>query len=222
MKNQVATASLVSVVALMIGVGFASADQDGRLASTEAILAAVPVPQHVSVTDIRPDCVALPILPDKGQQQSGYEVGDKLKLVFYESVVDTEQNKWGKAAAAAKMFQQRPEFSGEYTVQDDKSITVPLLGSISVEGRNSKQLQIALQAAFKEMVGHDGFVTVIAMERPPIYVIGAKNAGQFKYAPGMTVLHAVAMAGGFDNQNDQPWQQIEKVRQLSSRNGSLE
>jgi exopolysaccharide production protein ExoF len=62
-----------------------------------------------------------------------FGVGDRLKLAFYERV-DVEEDKWGRtsSASALRSILQRPELSGEYTVQEDGTITVPLLGSIPV------------------------------------------------------------------------------------------
>ena len=45
----------------------------------------------------------------------------------------------------------------------------------------------------------------VALERQPVYVLGpVKNPGAYKYAPGMTVLHAVALAGGLDRAPVEP------------------
>jgi protein involved in polysaccharide export with SLBB domain len=100
---------------------------------------------------------------------------------------------------------------------------VPLLGSISVVGRSAEQLQTALLENFEQLLGRKGLVNILALERSPIYVLGpVKTAGSFKYAPGMTVLHAVALAGGLDRSANEPWQKIEAVREIQKRNGAVD
>jgi hypothetical protein len=67
-------------------------------------------------------------------------VGDRLKVAFYERV-EVEEDKWGRmsSASALRGIQQRPEPSGEYTVQEDGTISVPLLGSIAVANRSAQK-----------------------------------------------------------------------------------
>ena len=149
-----------------------------------------------------------------------FEIGDSIKLVFYEYVADTENDKWGKKSGIG--FEQSAELSGEYTVQEDGTIAVPLLGSFVVLNRSAKDLQSDLAAAFEKVLGRKGFVTVRSNERPPIYVLGpVKTPGSFKYSPGMTVFHAMALAGGY-NQATEPWQRIDAVREVTKRTSALE
>ncbi|TIU43560.1 MAG: exopolysaccharide biosynthesis protein, partial [Mesorhizobium sp.] len=85
---------------------------------------------------------------------------------------------------------QRPELSGEYMVQEDGTISVPLLGFIPVANRSTQQVQADLAETFEQLLGRKGLVNILSLERPPIYVLGpVKNPGSFKYAPGMTILH---------------------------------
>ena len=87
------------------------------------------------------DCV-LPIVaaesPSRGKH---FEIGDKLKLAFFENVQDLEKDKWGNAAGTG--FEQHPELSGEYAVQDDGTVSVPVLGSFDVTSVTSNELQKA-------------------------------------------------------------------------------
>ena len=152
---------------------------------------------------------------------SGLEVGDKLKIVFYERVDDSEKNKWNRAASPG--FQQRTEFTGEYAVQDGGTISLPLLGTFEVDNLSLRDLQSTLATSFEQLTGRKGFVTVLSLERPPVYVLGpVKNPGPYKYVPGMTILHAIALAGGFDRQNVEPWQRVEAVREVEKRRGAIE
>ncbi|RWF78396.1 MAG: hypothetical protein EOS26_05260 [Mesorhizobium sp.] len=151
-----------------------------------------------------------------------FGVGDRLKAVFYERV-DVEEDKWGGASSALHGILQRPELSGEYIVQEDGTISVPLLGSIPVANRSTQQVQADLAETFNQLLGRKGLVNILPLERPPIYVLGpVKNPGSFKYAAGMTILHAIALAGGLDRAESEPWQKIEAVRETQKRSGAID
>jgi protein involved in polysaccharide export with SLBB domain len=152
--------------------------------------------------------------------EMSFGVGDKLKIAFYERM-NVEEDKWGRPASAMRGIQQRPELSGEYTVQEDGTISIPLLGSIAVAARSTQQVHAAIDEAFENLLGRQGMVNVVLMERAPIYVLGpVKNPGSFKYVPGATVLHAIAMAGGVDRGASDPWSKVEAVREIQKRSGA--
>jgi protein involved in polysaccharide export with SLBB domain len=149
-----------------------------------------------------------------------FRVGDRLKIAFYERV-DVEEDKWGRAFSALRSIQRRPELSGEYMVQEDGTISIPLLGTIPVANRSAQQVQAAMVESFQQFLGHEGMVNVMLIERSPIYVLGpVKNPGSFKYVPGATVLHAIAVAGGLDRGTSDPWQKVEAVREIQKRSGA--
>jgi protein involved in polysaccharide export with SLBB domain len=149
-------------------------------------------------------------------------IGDKLKIGFYERM-ESEEEKWGKQRSLRPAFQQRMELSGDYTVNDEGMISVPLVGSFPVTKRSVQKLEVALANAAQAVTGRKGFVTIAAVEQQPVYILGpVKNPGAYKYAPGMTVLHAVALAGGLERAPTDPWQRIEAVRETGKRHGAIE
>ncbi|WP_166303230.1 polysaccharide biosynthesis/export family protein [Bradyrhizobium sp. 2S1] len=150
-------------------------------------------------------------------------IGDKLTIAFYERV-ELEEDKWGRGSGSAlRGLVQRPELSGPYTVQDDGTISVPLLGAIRVAERSTLQVRTDLAEAFDQLLGHKGVVNILSVEHAPIYVLGpVKSPGSFKYVSGMTVLHAMALAGGLDRAASEPWQKIEAVRESLRRSGSAD
>lgn len=149
-----------------------------------------------------------------------FGVGDKLKIAFYERL-NVEEDKWARAVSALRGIQQRPELSGEYTVEEDGTIAIPLLGGIRVTGRSAQQVHDAIDEAFTHLLGRKGMVNIVLLERAPIYVLGpVKNPGSFKYVPGATVLHALAMAGGLDRGTSDPWSKVEAVREIQKRSGA--
>jgi len=146
--------------------------------------------------------------------------GDRISLSFYEEL-QSQDDKWGtdrqRLREPSKGFQLHGELSGEYRVNEDGTILVPLLGVLSIEGLSPMEVQKQLQCRFEAVIERKGFANVVNIVKQPIYVIGkVKTSGSFDFMPGMTVLHAVAMAGGFDKAPMEPWQIAELTRQAET------
>jgi polysaccharide export outer membrane protein len=91
------------------------------------------------------------------------------------------------------------QLSQSLQVRPDGKITLPLVGDIAAEGRTSTELRDALVSSLKEY-NTNPVVTVIVVETvPPVfYVMGEVNAaGSLPLKGEITVLQALAMAGGF-------------------------
>src|ERR1700721_736256 len=102
-------------------------------------------------------------------------------------------------------------------------MSLPVHGAFPVPAPSPQQVQIAMMASFEQLLGHEGMVNVVLMERSPIYVLGpVKNPGSYKYVPGATVLHAIAVAGGLDRGTSDPWQKVEAVREIQKRSGAAD
>jgi protein involved in polysaccharide export with SLBB domain len=144
-----------------------------------------------------------------------YGTGDKLKVSFYERLA-MEEDKWANVKQTTKpdrSFYLHPEISGEYTVQADWTISFPLIGNVVVANRDTKQVEADITAAFEKRVGHPGFVNIVLVEREPIYVVGpVKRPGSYKFESGITPLHAVALAGGLQRNDEDRWAVVEAVR----------
>lgn len=133
-------------------------------------------------------------------------IGDRLKVSFFEMIDLAGINPAEKAAGAPqgkmRTFYQRMDLSGEYTIGPDGAIAFPRLGRFQVEGRKLDDVQSELAGAFGAVMGRPADVSVMIVDRSPIYVVGpVKNPGSYKHVPGMIVLHAVALAGGLEQNN---------------------
>lgn len=149
----------------------------------------------------QPDLVSADALAGEAEV---VEPGDRLKLSVFE-ILQQQDDKWGadrsRLQAPARGFQLRPELSGEFLVQQDGSITMPLFGAIRAAGTRSTALQRSLECTYLAVMGRQATVSVVGLAKRPIFVVGpVKNAGSFEYSPGMTVIQALAMAGGLDKQ----------------------
>jgi polysaccharide export outer membrane protein len=91
------------------------------------------------------------------------------------------------------------DISGQFRVNDRGNIAVPLLGTIPAEGLTTAQLEDRIAGLLKEKkVLLDPSVSVEVISYRPIFILGqVTKPGQYPYQPDMTVLTAVAVAGGF-------------------------
>lgn len=91
------------------------------------------------------------------------------------------------------------QFQTDARVPVDGSIAFPLIGMVKAEGLTAGELGQSVATTLKDQhILSSARVTVQVVEYRPVSVIGeVEHGGQFAYQPGMTMLKAVAAAGGF-------------------------
>jgi polysaccharide biosynthesis/export protein len=91
------------------------------------------------------------------------------------------------------------QLTAEYRVGDSGSIAVPLLGDVRAAGLTPVALQHLVTAALtRDKLLRDPSVVAEVTAYRPIFVLGEVNKpGEYPYQPGMTVVTAAAVAGGF-------------------------
>lgn len=89
--------------------------------------------------------------------------------------------------------------NGAYTIGDGGRLSIPLVGPIEAEGRTVAELETAIADALKaKQIIKDPSVTAQVVKYRPFFIMGeVQRPGQYPYAPGMTVLQAVSVAGGY-------------------------
>lgn len=88
--------------------------------------------------------------------------------------------------------------AGEYLVNPEGTVSFPLVGMIKASGLTLSEFSAALSGALSAKYMKDPKVVVDILEYRPVYVLGEVNkSGQYPYRSGMTVLGAIATAGGF-------------------------
>ncbi len=95
-----------------------------------------------------------------------------------------------------------PEISGEYRVDADGTLTFPFLGAVSVDGKTPGQVAELLQQELADGYLIDPALTVYLKEANSreVVVMGyVKKPGSYPYRDGMTVIDAIALAGGVDD-----------------------
>ena len=90
------------------------------------------------------------------------------------------------------------EISGEYEIDSNGFASIPLAGRIRAAGLTTGQLERSVAAALAKGIVRDPRVNIeIALYRP-YYILGeVKKSGEYPYRLGITILDAVASAGGF-------------------------
>ncbi|MGD9845427.1 MAG: polysaccharide biosynthesis/export family protein [Variibacter sp.] len=97
-----------------------------------------------------------------------------------------------------------PSISGDYQVDGAGYISVPLAGRIKASGRTAGQLERAIVAALSRGMLKDPRVNVQVSNYAAFYIHGeVKKSGEYPYRPRLTVMDAVATAGGFTYRADE-------------------
>jgi polysaccharide export outer membrane protein len=94
-----------------------------------------------------------------------------------------------------------PQLSQSAQVRPDGKVTLPLIGDIDASGKTPAELDDAITAALKEYVNNPS-VTVIVVEATAAtaYVVGGVNQpGAVQLQGNVTVLQALALAGGLSD-----------------------
>ncbi len=151
-----------------------------------------------------------------------YAIGDRIKITIYERIVPVAaESESGKDSLSGLV--ERVDLTGVYTVQGDASVFLPLLGPIEVAGRTPQQVQDELAGVFRKTTGRDAKISIVITEREPIYVVGpVPNPGTYKYTPGMTILHALALSGGIERKSWELSLIIETMRESEKLQKSAE
>ena len=111
---------------------------------------------------------------------------------------DTEVYRFGPGDRLRIAVLNDPDMSGEFTVQQSGGISLPSVGRIQVVGRGFDELQEEVVTRLRESGLIEPQISVDVAEYRPVYVVGdVKTPGSYPFEMGMTVLQALAVAGGF-------------------------
>jgi protein involved in polysaccharide export with SLBB domain len=88
--------------------------------------------------------------------------------------------------------------TGEYVLDGQGVLAFPLIGQVPANGMTPAQLERTIVAKLHPDYLRNPSVSVEVMTRRPFYIVGeVKNPGSYPYVSGMTVINAIALAGGF-------------------------
>jgi polysaccharide export outer membrane protein len=119
----------------------------------------------------------LPSLPD--ESYTGYRLGinDEVRVITF----------------------GQEQLTGQFRINDRGNLAVPLLGAVPADGLTTAELERSIERRLKEKdLLQNPSVSVDVITYRPVFILGeVAKPGQYPYQPGMTVLTAVALAGGF-------------------------
>jgi len=90
------------------------------------------------------------------------------------------------------------DLGGEYEVDGSGFVRLPLVGQIRAAGLAVNEFENGMKEALEKGYLRDARVSVEVINYRPFYILGQVNKpGEYPYVNGMTVLSAVALAGGY-------------------------
>jgi protein involved in polysaccharide export with SLBB domain len=96
------------------------------------------------------------------------------------------------------------DLSGEFDVGAQGTLNLPLIGEVTATGQTISQLEDNVEAKLLEGYLKSPRVSIEVLNYRPFYILGEVNVpGSYPYVSGMTVLNAVALAGGFTYRADE-------------------
>lgn len=103
-------------------------------------------------------------------------VGDRLRVTVYNEI----------------------DLSGEFDVGPAGTVNLPLIGEVAAQGRTIPEVEDAAEELFLQGYLKSPSVSIEVLNYRPFYILGEVNSpGSYPFVNGMTVLNAVALAGGF-------------------------
>ncbi|HVZ04311.1 polysaccharide biosynthesis/export family protein [Hyphomicrobium sp.] len=183
---------LIASIALLIGMG---------LPIGPAAVADSPV--HESQSTATTDSLGAAPLSDADQQDAdsngvdqtySLEIGDRIKVSVY----------------------GRVDLSGQYSVNEMGKIRVPTLGAFDAAGQSPMTLESQIGVAVENTTHRKADVTVDVIERRPVFVTGlVAKPGSYPYIRDMTVIQAMALAGGTSLAGGSSYLPTEALREMA-------
>ena len=90
------------------------------------------------------------------------------------------------------------DLSGEYEIDGSGVVAFPLVGEVQAGGGTARKLEKAIATKLKDGYLKNPTVSVEILTYRPFFILGeVKRPGSYPFKNGLTVLNAVAMAGGY-------------------------
>jgi polysaccharide export outer membrane protein len=113
------------------------------------------------------------------------------------------------------------QLTGEFRVNDSGQIALPLVGPVQAVGLTPVALAARVSEALRRNdILRNPSVSAEVLTYRPVFVLGEVNKpGEYPYQPGMTVVQAAAVAGGFTYRAVQDYASIVRTRNGSATEG---
>ena len=102
--------------------------------------------------------------------------GDKLRLTIYDE----------------------KDLSGEFSLNDQGAVTLPLVGPVFLLGKTISESETIITERYAKDYLVNPRVNLEVLNYRPFFILGeVRSPGSYPYINGMTVVNAVALAGGY-------------------------
>ena len=90
------------------------------------------------------------------------------------------------------------DLSGEFDVNDQGLVALPLIGQVKVGGMSLSEAQDLITQKYGRDYLVNPRVNVEVLNYRPFFILGeVKNPGSYPYVNGISIVNAVALAGGY-------------------------
>lgn len=122
-------------------------------------------------------CTALPVMPQDEPGIYTLDAGDQIQVDVY----------------------GQTDLSGRYTLDDTGRVSLLKAGAVELRAMNMRDAERRIAEHLKGELRNPE-VAVNVVQYRPVFVMGqVVQGGKYAYAPGMTVLRAIALAGGYND-----------------------
>ena len=95
------------------------------------------------------------------------------------------------------------DLSGEFQVSSTGMIAMPLIGEVKAAGLTVSQVQSTITNKLSEGYMKNPHVSLEVLNYRPFFIVGeVMKPGSYNYVNGMSIINAVAMAGGYTYRAD--------------------
>ncbi len=106
--------------------------------------------------------------------------------------------KLGVADHVRMTVYNEPDLSGDFTVNANGVLSLPLIGDVQAQGLTGSQIVDIVQKKLADGYLRDPKVALEVLSYRPFYILGeVTKPGEYPYSNGLTVLNAVATAQGY-------------------------
>jgi protein involved in polysaccharide export with SLBB domain len=112
-------------------------------------------------------------------------------------------------------FKNWDVLTGTFLVNDTGEVSIPLVGEVPAAGTTTKELAEKISELLQQHAGLSSkpFASVEIAEYGPIYLVGGVDKpGPYPFAPGLTVMKAISLAGGLQRSRDNTGARFQRDR----------
>jgi polysaccharide export outer membrane protein len=114
------------------------------------------------------------------------------------TTVSDEEYRLGIGDRIRMLIYNEQDLSGEFLVNSAGNISFPMIGDVKAIGQTTSEIEKTARDRFADGYLRDPKVSIEMITFRPFFIMGEiKAPAQYPYASGLTVMNAIATAGGY-------------------------